>query len=454
MQATNYTNGNAVLSALKPKTKILFASFPADGHFNPLTGLAVYLKKLGHDVRWYCGTSYAAKIERLGIHHYEFKRALEVTGDNVDEVFPERKKKKSQIAKLKFDLIHAFVLRSTEYYDDIREIYKTFSFDLMIADVAFTAIPMVKEHLGVPVLAIGVLPLPETSKDLAPTGLGITPSYTYMGRKKQAFLRFIADNVLFKKANEVFKNILSKYNITSDGNLFDTNVRKATLFLQSGTPGFEYYRSDINPNVRFIGPLLPYSKKKADPWFNEKLVRFEKIILVTQGTVEKDITKIIVPVLEAFKDTDYLVIATTGGTGTKQLQQQYQYNNLIIEDFIPFNDVMPYADVYITNGGYGGVMLGIQNKLPMIVAGVHEGKNEINARVGYFNLGINLKTEKPKPHQMKKAVEEIFKNNIYKENVVKLSQEFSEYYPQQLCANYVEEVIQMTEVKRTQEVVY
>jgi UDP:flavonoid glycosyltransferase YjiC (YdhE family) len=103
-----------------------------------------------------------------------------------------------------------------------------------------------------------------------------------------------------------------------------------------------------------------------------------------------------VPTLEAFKGTDCLVIATTGGSRTAELKARYPQENFIIEDFIPFNDVMPYASVYVTNGGYGGVMLGIENHLPLVVGGVHEGKNEINARVGYFKLGINLGTEKPK----------------------------------------------------------
>ncbi len=56
---------------------------------------------------------------------------------------------------------------------------------------------------------------------------------------------------------------------------------------------------------------------------------------------------------------------------------------------------MPYADVYVTNGGMGGVTLSIQNNLPMVTAGVHEAKNEICARVGYFNLGMNLKPRDP-----------------------------------------------------------
>jgi len=55
--------------------KFLFATVPADGHFNPLTGIAIHLKAAGHDVRWYTGPSYAAKLERLGFPYYPFQRA-------------------------------------------------------------------------------------------------------------------------------------------------------------------------------------------------------------------------------------------------------------------------------------------------------------------------------------------------------------------------------------------
>src|SRR5204863_5162053 len=90
-----------------------------------------------------------------------------------------------------------------------------------------------------------------------------------------------------------------------------------------------------------------------------------------------------------------------------------------------------------TNGGYGGVMLGIENKLPMVVAGVHEGKNEICARVGYFKLGINLKTEKPTAAQIKRATEKILSSCTYKKNVQRLSKEFRQYHPGELSASYI-----------------
>ena len=38
--------------------KILFASVPADGHFNPMIRLAKHMQKSGYDVRWYAATKY------------------------------------------------------------------------------------------------------------------------------------------------------------------------------------------------------------------------------------------------------------------------------------------------------------------------------------------------------------------------------------------------------------
>ena len=56
-----------LLNTLQPDTKILFAAFPGDGHFNPLTGLAVHLKNQGYDVRFYTSTLYREKVQKMDI---------------------------------------------------------------------------------------------------------------------------------------------------------------------------------------------------------------------------------------------------------------------------------------------------------------------------------------------------------------------------------------------------
>ncbi|GEO08816.1 glycosyltransferase [Segetibacter aerophilus] len=445
-----------VISKASNGKKILFATVPADGHVNPLTGLAVYLKGIGYDVRWYTSNTYAEKITKLNIPHFPFIKALDARGDNMEEVFPERAKYKTAVAKVNFDIINFFIKRSTEYYEDIKRIYRTFPFDLMIADCCFTAIPFVKEKMNIPVISIGILPLTETSKDLPPSGLGITPSKTIVGKLRQSMLRWLADNLLFAKSTKVLKALATENNLSyNNENIFDYLVKKTTLLLQSGTPGFEYRRSDMGSNIKFAGPFLPFSPSiKKDPWFDERLNKYDNVILVTQGTVEKDVKKLIVPTLEAFKDTDVLVVVTTGGSRTKELRQKYPHPNIIIEDFIPFSDVMPYADAYISNGGYGGVLLAIENELPLVAAGIHEGKNEICARIGYFKLGINLRTERPTRRQMRRSIVEILNNYTYKQNVKRLAAEFAKYNANEICAKHVSELIAANELAKWEEPVY
>ncbi|HEY0677894.1 MAG TPA: glycosyltransferase [Chitinophagaceae bacterium] len=440
MEKFKRINTATFVSATKPK-KILFANVPADGHFNPLTGLAMHLKSIGCDVRWYTGERYAGKVKSLDIPYYPFRKAREIDPETFDRDFPERAKIKGVVGKLNFDMINIFILRGPEYFADISEIYKNFAFDLLIADVAFSGIPFVKNKLNVPVISVSVFPLMETSKDLAPYGMGMTPAKSALGKQKQHILRFLSDKILFRKPNKLMRQLLKEYDIKASGNIFDMLIRQSSLVLQSGSPGFEYRRSDLGKNIRFVGALLPYSKKRRQSaWFDERLNTFKRVVLVTQGTVERDTAKLLEPTLEAFKNSGFLVIVTTGGSGTDDLRKKFPQTNFIIEDFIPFNDVMPYCDVYITNGGYGGVMLGIEHGLPMVVAGVHEGKNEINARVGYFRLGVNLKSEMPSPAQIRAGVEAVIADPQYRENVMNLKIELSTYNPQFLCEKYMHEL--------------
>jgi MGT family glycosyltransferase len=423
--------------------KILFANIPADGHFNPLTALAVHLKDIGHDVRWYTGPSYAKKIEKLGIPYFLFQKAKEVTVHNIDEVFPERKAIKSQFKKVNFDICNYFILRAEEFFSDIEDINDEFDFDILIADCAFTGITLTRSLLNKEVIAVGVLPLQVSSKDLGPTIMGLPPFTSFAGKKLQQGLKWIVDNILLKKANEMMRSIHQRNGIDmGKTGILDAQLQASTLFLQSGSPSFEYKRSDLSEKIKFVGPLLPTRKHDSyELGFEEKIARFKKVILVTQGTFEKDSSKLIIPTLEAFKNSEHLVVVTTAGSNTKELREAYPQENIIIEDFIPFDAIMPYADVFVSNGGYGGVMYSISSELPMVAAGVHEGKNEICTRIGYFKLGINLKTENPSPNRLKLAVEQIFADGAYHKNVQKLAREFAQYDPAMLCEKYVEEMV-------------
>jgi len=429
---------------MQPK-KILFANVPADGHFNPMTAIAMELKSQGHDVRWYTSKMFSEKLKELGIHHYPFKKALEVNQFTINEVFPERKKLKAGVPQLKFDIKNFFVYRAPEYFADISEIKQEFPFEAFVCDAAFTAGQMVKNKLNVPSVGIGISPVMSTSKDLPPYGLGLTPGHSLFSRIKQNLLRFVAKHFLFKESTAEYNKILKRYELPAENViLFDIPVLRSSVFLQSGTPGFEYERKDMPGKLKFVGPLHAYKssqqKEHNYPW-QDKLSKYKKNILISQGTFEPDHSKLIIPSLDALKNEDYLLIVATGHHHTEELRSKYKQDNIIIEDFIDFDFLMPRTDIYITNGGYGGVLLAIDHALPMVAAGINEGKNEICARIGYFKLGINFNTEKPALEKIKKAVDETLSNPVYKQNVEKLRNEFRSYDTYKLCADLILSVI-------------
>ena len=127
--------------------RILFACVAADGHFNPLTGIAVHLRDRGHEVRWYTGPSLAGRVQGLGIAFEPFRRAVEITGENIHDLFPERAKLRGP-ALIRFDGEKIFFGNAGTYYEDIREIDREHGFDLLFCDAAFYGTRLVRERLG------------------------------------------------------------------------------------------------------------------------------------------------------------------------------------------------------------------------------------------------------------------------------------------------------------------
>jgi len=135
--------------------RILFASLQADGHFNPLTGIAVHRASLGHDVRWYAGPEYAPRVTRLGMPVFPYAAATEVTGGNINMLYPERARLKGP-RLLSFDGEKLFVANVGAHFRDIVAIREQFPFDLFFCDAALYVEHLVATVLEVPVFATGM----------------------------------------------------------------------------------------------------------------------------------------------------------------------------------------------------------------------------------------------------------------------------------------------------------
>jgi UDP:flavonoid glycosyltransferase YjiC (YdhE family) len=387
------------------------ASLAIDGHFNPLTGIGMRLQADGHDVRWYTGSRYESKLAELGIPHFPFRRAVEHTPENLNELYPERAVLKAGPRAVSFDAEKFFASNVGHFFDDIRDIRADFPFDLLLEDGAVYVQRLVTEILGVPVVSVIAINNMQRDPLVPPLFFGLKPAASPLGRLRDRALKVISDTLVMAPAQRLYARILAEYGVTlaPDDLLSDEPYVASTAVVQSGTASFEYQRSIANPRVHYVGPLLPYRRSQSQPLtFIDRLGRYRRTVLVTQGTVDnKDPSKLLVPTIEALKETDTLIVVSTGNSGTAELRSRYAADNVVIEDFIDFDAALKHADAYVTNGGFGGVMLSLANGVPLVCAGIKEGKNDVNAHVDYHRVGIDLHTEKPEPDRIRWAVDRV-----------------------------------------------
>ncbi len=123
------------------------------------------------------------------------------------------------------------------------------------------------------------------------------------------------------------------------------------------------------------------------------------------------------------------MVATTGGNQTAQLRERFVSPRVVIVDFIDYDALFPHVDVFVTNGGFGSVLAAMRHGVPVVGAGKTEGKNDIDARVGHNGLGIDLRTERPRPASIRAAVRRVLVDPTFAANVASLRAELDSYAP-------------------------
>ena len=421
--------------------KILFASQAIDGHFNPMTGVAVRLREHGHDVGWYTGPVLADKVRALNIRHFPFRRAVEHRADNLNELYPERARLKGPRA-VGFDGEKIFASNISNFFEDVRELHGDFPFDVAVVDSSMFIQRLVTRLMRKPIVTFVAIPNMESDPLVPPLFFGFKPARNLAGKAVQAAAGLLSDKVILRPAGQSYRRQHAAYgqDVPRQGRLTDEPYRCAEAIIQTGSASLDFPRRNVNPKVHYVGALLPYRPPAAaGPAADEWPRSYPATLVVTQGTVDNvDQDKLIVPALEAVKGMDALVIVATGGRGTAALQARYPQPNIIVRDFVDFATVFEFADVFISNGGFGGVQLSLSKGVPLVVSGINEGKSDVNARVEYAGVGISLKTESPNPRDVATAVADILGDPGWKRRAGEMRDQFKLADPAEAAADVVE----------------
>ena len=146
------------------------------------------------------------------------------------------------------------------------------------------------------------------------------------------------------------------------------------------------------------------------------------MVLVSQGTVANhDFRLLVAPTLAALADEpDLLVVVTTGGRPVEAIPGSVPANARLAS-YLPFEWLLPKIDVCVTNGGYGGTNQALSFGVPLVTAGLTEDKADVNVRVDWCGIGINLATNTPTPAALGNAARTV----LYRRRAARMADEFA-----------------------------
>jgi MGT family glycosyltransferase len=405
--------------------RFLAMTFPLAGHVVPLVPILRQLIDFGHEVVWIAGRSFQAQVEKTGATFRALPMKIDPGEMDIYDLYPELRHSKG-LAQAVCYLKTVFLAPSISQIESIDEVLADFPADVLVGDVASVG-PFLKAELaGFPSAMISVCPLCCVSRDTAPSPLGLLPGTSAIAKVRNRILNFLVHGVLLRDvtiyANNLRENLGLKRLRGPAMKCGDNGV--PSVLIQTSTHGFEYPRSDLPEHTYFIGPILsePDPSFQTPHWWAD-LQSSKPVVLVTQGTLAKDPTDLIVPTLDGLKRQNVLVVAVS----VRREQLADCPENARVEPFIPFGNLLPYVDVMVTNGGYGGTQMALAQGIPVVVAGATEDKMEVGARVQWSRTGINLRTKRPSPQRLREAVNEVLSNGVYRENARRIQADFSRH---------------------------
>jgi len=428
------------------KPVIVGAAYPAFGHTGGPLQVAGHLASRGFKVYFVTGADFQKTAENLNIVFIENNFVM-------DPVFAEQRLQIADLnVRLLEDLNHVFA-------DSIPTAHRALTAALELARAENPSAPVVLLH---EVMSMGLLPFahgaplpkgystlpptinfathnnPSNDPDLPPFGPALPYDPT---PENKALWKTIydsmgpANDMLNSHWNSVMKPLGATKLLT--GSLWDTVMTLGDVTVQPTSASTEYPRTSSKDvkRLRFVGglPLKGLDPNWKHPaWWGEVTDNAalgeggrKKVVFVTQGTVSTNYGDLILPAIRAFTSrTDLLAVITLGSRGASlPVSETPLPSHILVADYLPYDAILPFADVFVTNAGYNGFMHGVMNGVPMVLAGMEGDKGEVSARAEWCGVAVNLRKSTPTEEEINGGVDRALGDWKYKKRAVELKEE-------------------------------
>ncbi|KAL6918632.1 hypothetical protein FSST1_010127 [Fusarium sambucinum] len=427
-----------------------------------MLAIAEQLITRGYDVCFVSGSGYRQQVEETGASFVSvegYGDFYDLTSWDLDADWPEGEKHLEGPACFNHDLIHIFCKSLPSQHEAIQNALKMHRnahperpIFVMTESLNFGALAT---RLGAPgirpdgFIAIGLNPILLTSMDHSPFGSGMLPDRTPEGRERNKIAN-AAQKQFFAPSQTAYTEALRSVGAKPrDTFLLDSLYSLPDRFIQMCAPSVEYHRGDAPDTLRFAGGYPATQRTKGNwekpSWWDEVVIKksanSKKVVFVCQGTVAMDFNQLVIPTMTALQTRlDIDVVIALGRLGISLPTDVSIPSNCRVEDFIPYDSILPHVDVFITTGGYGSFQRALNNGTPLIMAGTTEEKPESAARAEWAGVAVNLRTTYPSVEQLSHAVDVVLENDNFKKRALEIQAEIAQYDPVGVVIENIEEL--------------
>ena len=378
--------------------KVLFVNVPAQGHANPTFPLVSSFVKAGHTVDYLLTEEFRKKVEYSGATLIPYRPS-----NSIDAVLN---------GKINIFSAFKFVREILQMINNkTKEIAS--EYDVIIVGGMFPLIAKMEKKLSTPVIYCSAVFLQNEQ------------SVQHIFKKTwdaPALIEFVMTHIKLRKW--LSRQILPRlFGFPMDDVLVLFGQKPSKLNIVLTSRYFQPEQETFDETCLFIGPT-PTVPSKDDTFPISQLETCNKpIIYATLGTVFNKWIDFFKNVILAFKNTNYLVVMSTGNKKTLELLGPVP-ENFIVRDFVPQSEVLKYADLCIAHGGMSSISDGISLGVPMLL--VPLGADQfINAyRLQELGAGKVLTKKDATAENLKREATLVLGDKTLKAEVKKIQESF------------------------------
>lgn len=410
---------------------VLVAAPPVHGETAPLLQMATELVRGGHKVTALVGSAFADAAGDTGAEVVTLTGAADFDVHELAQ-HPDRLRLAPGPDQMNWDFTNGFAAGIAEQYDALQDLLSDEPDAVLLANLLFMgAWPVALGAPGRhPRRWVAVAANPLLIGDAATTAMGPVPGLQHDDLAKANTAANAQFEAMFTPTRDNVRRSVGQLGAVRDvpglpGAFYSLPDAVAALTVRA----FDFPRASIPDSLHYAGILPTRSSTPADipSWWSD-LDSGRPVIVVTQGTVANvDFTDLVVPTLEALADKDVLVVAALGRDPSSLGIEPPA--NARVANYLPFDVLLPRADLLITNGGFGATQHALASGVPVVVAGSTEDKLMVAAHVTHGEVGVDLRTQTPTREQLARAVQEVLDDKSFQRAARRLSAAYASADP-------------------------